>query len=70
LTNLNLIRPEAVEGILVHPLTDHLLVDHTSRAVWIGKQLPLNTDLVANAERNMKAQGKGELDLILFEIAH
>jgi DOPA 4,5-dioxygenase len=33
-------------NILVHPLTDNSLADHTRSALWLGAQLPLRLDVL------------------------
>ncbi len=35
--------------ILVHPETGDDLADHTAHALWIGRQLPLRTEIFARA---------------------
>jgi DOPA 4,5-dioxygenase len=33
-------------GIFVHPITGDEVADHTSHALWLGEQLPLNIDFL------------------------
>lgn len=47
-------RPDTF-SILVHPFTEKLVEDHTCRAVWIGKQLPMILTILAKIQDKMAA---------------
>ena len=47
-------RPDTF-SILVHPFTEKLVEDHTCRAVWIGKQLPMTLTTLAKIQDKMAA---------------
>ncbi|KZT43098.1 hypothetical protein SISSUDRAFT_738244 [Sistotremastrum suecicum HHB10207 ss-3] len=33
-------------SVLIHPNTDNAFLDHTERAIWMGRQWPLNTEML------------------------
>ncbi|MBC7004685.1 DOPA 4,5-dioxygenase family protein [Photobacterium sp. BZF1] len=33
-------------SVLIHPVSNDALSDHTTRAVWLGKVLPIKTDIL------------------------
>jgi aromatic ring-cleaving dioxygenase len=43
---LMLTRPPAID-ILIHPLTGSQVLDHTARALWLGRPLELDTAMLA-----------------------
>lgn len=45
-------RPEAF-SVLVHPFTEKLVEDHTCRAVWLGKQLPMSLTSLAKFQEQI-----------------
>jgi DOPA 4,5-dioxygenase len=47
---------------LVHPLTDDDLVDHTSRAIWIGEPLPLDLSVLDPPGMNQGIARFGKAD--------
>ena len=38
--------------------------DHTTRAIWLGKQLHCKTELLERVEKNLAAAGKTEEEVI------
>jgi aromatic ring-cleaving dioxygenase len=49
--------------VLIHPLTDDDLADHTTLAEWIGELLPLDVSVLDPPGRNQGVArfGKGDL---------
>ena len=38
--------------------------DHTTRAIWLGKQLPCKTEMLAKMDRDTAAKGMTEEEVI------
>jgi len=43
-------------SILIHPLTSEEKKDHDERSVWMGKQLPLDLDMLKDKTEKIKSQ--------------
>jgi DOPA 4,5-dioxygenase len=52
-------RPEGID-ILVHPLTGSQALDHTTRALWLGKPVALDVAFLETEDAKSAAQGPGE----------
>jgi aromatic ring-cleaving dioxygenase len=39
-------------NVLVHPLTDDSVADHTQFALWLGSPLPLRTEVLRRGQRS------------------
>lgn len=59
-------RPEDL-SILVHPLTDAVVADHTQRAMWLGKPVDLELSGLHKAEESwaQKPGGVNEVDIVM-----
>ncbi|MGF1734924.1 DOPA 4,5-dioxygenase family protein [Photobacterium satsumensis] len=33
-------------SVLIHPVTDDVISDHTTNAIWLGKPLPIKRDIL------------------------
>ncbi len=33
-------------SVLIHPVTDDVISDHTTKATWLGKTLPIKVDIL------------------------
>ncbi|MGZ3419553.1 MAG: DOPA 4,5-dioxygenase family protein [Polyangiales bacterium] len=63
LTWLQFERPERM-SVLIHPLTICQLADHTTHAIWLGRQLPLDPTLLVATDQKTAAIGRSEVDTI------
>lgn len=43
-------------SILIHPLTSEEKKDHDERSVWMGKQLPLDLDMLKDKSEKVESQ--------------
>lgn len=57
-------------AILIHPLTDSLLADHTERGLWIGTPKVLLTDMLRRADEANGASGLTEERIIAGTLRH
>ena len=56
-------RPESID-ILVHPLTRSQVLDHTSRALWLGTPLPIDRAMLEAFDARLLASGRTEESII------
>jgi aromatic ring-cleaving dioxygenase len=56
-------RPASM-SILVHPLTASQMGDHTDRALWLGRPLPMIVDILARSDAANVAAGRSEESIV------
>jgi len=56
-------RPEKLD-ILIHPLTRSQVLDHTTRALWLGTPLPIDRSLLEAVDTRLVASGATEESII------
>jgi len=56
-------RPEGID-ILIHPLTRGQVLDHTTRAMWLGEPLTLDVAMLAAFDARLAASGRTEESII------
>ena len=56
-------RPEKLD-ILIHPLTRSQILDHTTRALWLGTPLPIDRSLLEAVDARLVASGATEESII------
>jgi DOPA 4,5-dioxygenase len=56
-------RPERA-SVLIHPLTISQLADHTTHAIWLGRQLQLDSTPLVVSDQKTAAMGRSEVDTV------
>ena len=56
---LMFMRPERL-NILTHPLSRSQVLDHTVRAIWLGKPLPIDRTMLESVDAKLSASGQPE----------
>jgi aromatic ring-cleaving dioxygenase len=56
-------RPESLD-ILIHPLTRSQTLDHTTRALWLGRPLAIDRPMLEAVDAKLLASGRTEESII------
>ena len=57
-------------SILIHPCTEKMELDHSSRAIWFGPQLPIDLTYPRMSDEKSAATGRSAVDAIDAAKAH
>jgi DOPA 4,5-dioxygenase len=56
-------RPEGMD-VLIHPLTKSQSLDHSQRALWLGRPVEVDRAMLAAVDARLEAAGRTEVEII------